>query len=77
MTKQEILEDLPNFEKFKKTDRGMARKTQWHMCLKKKSYSDEATVGSLKRKIKNERGVELRFYRCPMCKKYHLTKESQ
>lgn len=68
-------EDSPTFEKIKKRDQNlnMARKTQWNMCLKKKGY-DESVVGSLKKKIQNDRGVELRFYKCPLCKKYHLTK---
>jgi hypothetical protein len=65
-------EDTPVFEKFRSRHK-MGRKDQWNMCLKKKSY-DESTVGAIKRKIKNDRGVELRFYKCPLCKHYHLTK---
>ncbi len=68
-----IDEDQPTFEKIKRHNHLMARKAQWNMCLKKKGY-DENKVGSVIKKVKDERGVDVRFYKCPLCHKYHLTK---
>lgn len=44
------------------------------MCFSKKRYS-ERVANEVVRKAKDERNVDLRIYRCPMCMGLHVTKQ--
>jgi DNA-directed RNA polymerase subunit RPC12/RpoP len=40
----------------------------------KKPYPDELVVASMAEIISQKKKIELRYYRCPYCEKWHLTK---
>jgi len=70
-------EESPAFEKIQKSgNRILNRKSQWNMCLKKNRYCKD-TAKALVKKIKDERDITLRYYKCLICKKYHLTKNEE
>ena len=50
----------------------------WHSsCLKKSRYSTYDRAMSLVRKVKKDRGVDLRVYYCSICSGFHLTKQME
>jgi hypothetical protein len=46
-------------------------------CLGKKRYSNYDFVEKLIKKLKKERGAELRAYSCRECCGFHLTKQME
>jgi hypothetical protein len=69
-------DDLPMFEKTAK-NRFKSKYTSkqiWTMCLRKRSYARMSTAKEVIVRAKAERQEELRAYRCPVCKKIHVTK---
>lgn len=43
------------------------------MCLRKTSFATEAAADKRAKEI-TEEGVAMRFYKCPHCYKFHLSK---
>lgn len=52
-------------------------KTMWRTCLHKKAYRTRDYALGIAKKIKEERGLELFVYQCPLCGHYHLTKKER
>jgi len=46
---------------------------QLRMCISKKEYPTPKDAREVVRKNK-KMGVRLRYYKCPYCDKYHMTK---
>lgn len=51
--------------------------SQLQQCGRKNLYVSEAEVKAEINRIKQKRNVELRYYRCPFCKGYHLAKKKE
>ena len=43
-------------------------------CGSKKQYWDETTASIYADKVANKHGKPMRYYRCPTCKGYHLSR---
>lgn len=48
-------------------------KSVYRQCGKKSAYNSESEARKYAQKSKSLRGVRLRIYQCPFCRKYHLT----
>lgn len=56
---------------------GKLAEKMWRMCLRKKKYKSEFIANSVAQKVKEERGVILYSYCCPLCGYWHLTKKER
>lgn len=48
-----------------------------NQCYRKKRYSDSEFAERVARQCKEQRGVALRAYFCPVCSGFHLTKNRE
>lgn len=54
---------------------GWQAEQMWRSCLRKKFYRSKQIAEQTVKRIKEERGVMLYVYECPICGYYHLTKK--
>lgn len=54
-------------------ERWRERRRRRRMCFNKEEYHSEDMAESVARRVQRERNVELRSYRCPICRGWHLT----
>lgn len=56
---------------------GKLAEKMWRSCLRKKAYRSKRIAEKVAADIKQERGVTLYVYECPLCGKWHLTKKER
>jgi len=67
---EEIMQAFNQFEEF----------TKRRYCYRKGSYATQKEVRTVINEIKSKgraRSEQLRYYRCELCQKYHLTKSTE
>lgn len=66
-------DDAPAFEKFTRRRGGRTQGETWSMCRKKTTYNSVTIARRVQAKVMQDRGADVRIYRCPVCRKWHLS----